>query len=297
MQFYLMESAIEDCKRLLINASNALGDVDGGYLGFIDKATGDNLLHLKGESAMWTMATATKNIASTLSDVSHRLREEGNIYEAAALRYKQAETGTGNGFGAIIIGALWDMIDALGSAVGQNDTGSVSGGSPYTHNNGITYNVVPNLNPDYYYNQNNYSIINDHSAVSGGTNIACPATAEAIAYSIYHNERVTPNDYDSWNSNGATWANSNPVGFDGMNQLRIAYDNITQGRPVLLRVETEKGKDGHSVVAVGIIPGADPNNLTASDILIIDPWGGKLICLADRNTPFIDTPSMVRVPK
>jgi hypothetical protein len=117
-----MESAIEDCKTKLISAANALDDVDGGLLGFIDEITGDRLLNLRGETAMAPMANAVKNIASTLPGVADRLRGEGAVYEAAVQRYKQAETGTGTGFMSIALittSIIQQLIDSISTQPGQ----------------------------------------------------------------------------------------------------------------------------------------------------------------------------------
>ena len=55
--------------------------------------------------------------------------------------------------------------------------------------------------------------------------------------------------------------------------LRVVYDNINMGRPVMLRA---KGSTSfHYIVAIGYRASCDPNRLSQSDILILDPWDGR----------------------
>lgn len=57
----------------------------------------------------------------------------------------------------------------------------------------------------------------------------------------------------------------------------LIYKNVMEGRPVQVWASS-----GHSVVAVGIAEGADINNLTDSDILIVDPADGKVRTLGSK---------------
>ncbi len=53
------------------------------------------------------------------------------------------------------------------------------------------------------------------------------------------------------------------------------------GAAVIMRLGNSSASVGHSIVAVGIREGYDPNNVTYNDILIIDPADGKIKCLAE----------------
>lgn len=157
---------------------------------------------------------------------------------------------------------------------------SSNSGSSYVVNSGTMtykgtqYSTVPNLNEDYFYNQNNYGKFEK----SDGSNVGCTATAEAIAYSIYHDENVTP-DQVGWSSKGATWTHSQIIdGSKYMNasqRYAVMYENLSNGTPVLVRLP------GHHVTAVGIRDGADISNLGPADFLIINPYTGKLDTIAE----------------
>lgn len=144
------------------------------------------------------------------------------------------------------------------------------------------YSVIKGLDQKYCYNQNNYSRFWSNTY---NDNVGCTATAEAIAYSIYHNEEVDPNQM-GWGSNGAKWNHSKTI--DGTTNCSAAetykaiYDNVKNGTPVMFRVKNAaKQNYGHHMTAVGIRDGADPNNLGPADILVVDPEKGKIESLAD----------------
>ncbi|MDR0858015.1 MAG: hypothetical protein LBN97_03180 [Oscillospiraceae bacterium] len=168
----------------------------------------------------------------------------------------------------------------------------------------ISYDTLPNLNPEYFLNQKDFRQYEvDNGIGDTDDNEGCTVTAESIAYSIYHNEKVTPNDYNGWTDGyGASWPKSDAIHGYGefvspSTVMNDAYNNLQNGIPTLVRT----GYNAHSVVVVGIRPGADPGNLQQSDFLIIDPWDGKPKLLSEAsqgvglttsgiNSNFIRTP-------
>ena len=142
--------------------------------------------------------------------------------------------------------------------------------------------VVPNFNSAYFFNQNNYSRF-----VNSKGNRGCTATAMCIAYSIYHNTPLSPNDV-KWSSGGTSWEyctryteNGKTYWGGSFNQdeaLKCIFNCINSGKPIIVGV-TGAGCD-HVVTAVGIRDGADRNSLSLGDILIIDPYGGVVSTLA-----------------
>ena len=140
--------------------------------------------------------------------------------------------------------------------------------------NGTSYSTIENVKEEYFYNQNDYKKFEK----SNGSNVGCTATAEAIAYSIYHNEKVTP-DQMGWGSSGAEWNHSQKIEntqyMSETGRYSVIYENLSQGKPVLVRLP------GHHVTAVGIREGANVNNLGPGDFLIINPYTGKLDTMAD----------------
>lgn len=72
--------------------------------------------------------------------------------------------------------------------------------------------------------------------------------------------------------------------------LRIIYDNINSGHPVMLHVRGTQKKDGtynnHYVVAIGYRAGSDPNNLSPNDILILNPSNRAINSSAGSNETY-----------
>ena len=182
-----------------------------------------------------------------------------------------------------------------------------SGGNTTSGNtktwNGTSYTVVPNANAtSYYYNQNNYSrFVN-----SSGKNTGCTATAMATAYAIRYNTAVNLNDSSkiSWSSAGCRWELAKVLtdsvktyssyNYTELQALQAVYRSVNNGVPVIVGVKTSTGTD-HVVTAIGYKQGANINNLTLSDILIIDPLGGQMRSLSYYKG--IDNGWSIRVPK
>lgn len=163
-----------------------------------------------------------------------------------------------------------------------------------TKGNYSDYSVLGGLKPEYCYNQ--------QSAASSTFKAAgCFMAADACVASIAGRGIKNPEQ---------TWENSGRV-FKAYDTTRIkdswkwtpeqirskAYEELKQGKPVVVRVQgsTKYDKDGklikdngHSVVIVGLRNGADPNNLTDADFLIMDPDGGGIKALSERKANIND---------
>jgi uncharacterized repeat protein (TIGR02543 family) len=131
--------------------------------------------------------------------------------------------------------------------------------------------VLKNFKPDYLYCQFDYSRF-----LSGGKNVGCTATADAMLASIYTDKPFSPND-EGWISGvGATWTNSVVASgtktYSVQKQCSAVYDYLKEGKPVLIRVI------GHSVTAIGIREGVTRDTITPADILIADPADAKVKC-------------------
>lgn len=158
------------------------------------------------------------------------------------------------------------------------------------------YHVVPNFNSEYCFNQNDY-----RRFISSKGNRGCTATAMCIAYSIYHDSMLSPNDV-KWSRYGTSWeycaryeANGSVYRGNTYTQteaLQCAYACISGGKPMIIGV-TGAGTD-HVVTAVGIRDGADYSSLSLRDILIVDPNGGCISTLAKYTG--VDTEWGLRVP-
>lgn len=141
------------------------------------------------------------------------------------------------------------------------------------------YTILAGASLEYLYCQKNYS-------AKGFASKGCYSTADAIMQSIADQKKYNPTS--TWDtkqqlSSGLrTKKISGSKSYTEAQMLSETYKQLQKGNPVMLRVETSTGASGHSVVAVGIRNGANPNKLTDKDILIVDPADGKIKTLADR---------------
>ena len=169
-------------------------------------------------------------------------------------------------------------------------------GNTYTYN-GNTYTVVPNFKTDYCFNQKDFPrFLNS----KGTKNVGCTATAMCIVYSIAHNTTLSPNNVKWTPGVGTSWEYSKRYSdgnrtytgncYTQKDGLKAVYNCISAGKPIVIGVT---GVGDHVVAGVGVRNGADPNNLSLSDILIVDPYGGDICTLAKYTG--IDTEWALRV--
>lgn len=113
-------------------------------------------------------------------------------------------------------------------------------------------------------------------------NVTCTAFSDLLVGKIT-GQTAPGTDFDKgslWSSRGALWVYTKPVisgsaDWSVERKLREVYARIIQGVPVIVRC------DGHSVVAVGVRQGTDPNSVSVSDILIGDSWKDKVMTLKE----------------
>lgn len=157
-----------------------------------------------------------------------------------------------------------------------------SSGNTYTYDDSV-FNVVSNFKSEYCFNQKDYSRFEN----SAGKNRGCTATAMCIAYSIYHDSTLSPNDV-KWCWAGTSWeyckrysdSNKTYKGYcyTQSEGLKAVYNCLmNDDKPIIVGVNG-LGSD-HVVTVVGVKQGADINSLSLSDFLIVDPWGGNISTL------------------
>jgi len=72
--------------------------------------------------------------------------------------------------------------------------------------------------------------------------------------------------------------------------LKVVYDEIMEGKPVVLQVNGNKsGTSRHFVTVVGVKNGTDKEKITEQDLLIIDSWDGKLERMDESTSRFMTT--------
>lgn len=116
-----------------------------------------------------------------------------------------------------------------------------------------------------------------NQARSGHT-ICCPSYSCAYADAVMDGT-VRDHSYyvcgccrwPDWGGGNSSFRNA---GY-GTPQLREAYDQISQGRPVVIHVSGVSGE--HWIALIGYQNAADPDNLTLSNFTALDPWDGAQI--------------------
>ena len=111
-----------------------------------------------------------------------------------------------------------------------------------------------------------------------GHTICCPSYACAYADAVLHG---TVNDHSyytcsccMWQDWGGGGSSYRCVGSDE-EVLREAYDQISSGKPVVTHVSWEYGE--HWIALIGYENVTDPDNLTLSNFIALDPWAGQQI--------------------
>lgn len=117
----------------------------------------------------------------------------------------------------------------------------------------------------------------------GGTfaNAGCMAVAYAAAYSMIDGKAYDPRKF--WTGVMATDSLGRFSGWKNIsdNSYKEIYNDLENGKPTLLHFSHGSQGGGHWVAVKGIKDGADYNNLTENDFLVIDPVTGTEVSLHD----------------
>ena len=109
-----------------------------------------------------------------------------------------------------------------------------------------------------------------------GHSICCPSFACAYADAVLDG---TVHDHEYYTCSCCTWTDWGGGGsFDrcvGTDEqlLREAYDQISAGKPTVIHVSGPSGE--HWIALVGYQDAVDPDHLTLSNFIALDPWDGK----------------------
>lgn len=254
----------------------------------------------KGKKVKTKLTLSTGDVYGKLPKTSREGYEFKGWYTKKSggvrITVKSVFTGTANQ----VLYAHWkklaekpDSADKDTDAAGKPGNTEVPGATPPTMTGQITNVLVPyqpNASIDYKKNNyRNFVVLKNFKAKyvycqfdykrfvnSGGRNVGCTATADAMLASIYTNKAFSPNDEGWIPGVGATWTNSVVAAgsktYSVKEQCSAVYNYLQEGKPVLIRVI------GHSVTAIGIRSDVDEKALTPGDILIADPADGKVKC-------------------
>lgn len=117
---------------------------------------------------------------------------------------------------------------------------------------------------------------------STGHTICCPSFSCAYADAVMDG---TVHDHDYYTCSCCTWTdwgggNSSDryVGSDE-ELLREAYDQISMGRPTVIHVAAGYGE--HWIALIGYENATDPDHLTLSNFIALDPWDGAQVNAGD----------------
>lgn len=167
------------------------------------------------------------------------------------------------------------------ASIGKDGTGTYKNMKEYVKG-GSTYYVIKGFDSKYCFDQNDYDrfLVWDSNAQKY-KNKGCTATACAIVLCMAgeknaKNQLITPDLYP-WDAanGGIAWDYMTSHRSEGKSQyLKQIVQELLDGKAVALWAN-----DYHCVTAVGIRKGADLNNPTASDLLIVDPYGGDVTTL------------------
>ena len=132
------------------------------------------------------------------------------------------------------------------------------------------YSVVNGFDEKYVLNQYDYDL-----RQSDGSNGGCTSTSDAMVGAFKNNQYYNPeDDWPGPGHGGARWTHTKSIEgssswSDGRRYTEI-YNQVNSGNAVVIRVT------GHSMVAIGVKNGCDPNNMSAADVLIANPGTGKI---------------------
>lgn len=118
---------------------------------------------------------------------------------------------------------------------------------------------------------------------STGHSICCPSFSCAYADAVMDGTVRDHSYYTcgccSWRDWGGGNSSFRNAGV-GTPQLREAYDQINQGRPVVIHVRASYGE--HWIALIGYQNAKDPDNLTLDNFVALDPWDGAQIVASER---------------
>lgn len=132
------------------------------------------------------------------------------------------------------------------------------------------YSVVSGFDEKYVLNQYDYDL-----RQSDGSNGGCTSTSDAMVGAFKNNQYYNPeDDWPGPGHGGARWTHTKSIegssAWSASRRYTEIYNQINSGNAVVIRVT------GHSMVAVGVKNGCDPNNMSAADVLIANPGTGKI---------------------
>lgn len=115
-----------------------------------------------------------------------------------------------------------------------------------------------------------------------------------LAFSYVHASNIYNGSYSDNAESAYNWAHasefSDYFNDDKTETLKVVYDQVMDGKPVILQVNGNKsGTSRHFVTVVGIKDGVNKEKITEQDLLILDSWDAKLERMDESTSRFMTT--------
>ena len=117
-----------------------------------------------------------------------------------------------------------------------------------------------------------------------------------LAFSYVHASNIYNNSTSDNAESAYNWKHAAEF-YDYFNDnkaetLQVVYDQIMEGKPVILQVNGNKaGTSRHFVTVVGVKDGVTKSNVSEGDLLILDSWDAKLERMDEPTSRFMTTGS------
>ena len=115
-----------------------------------------------------------------------------------------------------------------------------------------------------------------------------------LAFSYVHASNIYNNSTSDNAESAYNWKHAAEF-YDYFNDnktetLQVVYDQIMEGKPVILQVNGNKaGTSRHFVTVVGVKDGVTKSNVSEGDLLILDSWDAKLERMDESTSRFMTT--------
>lgn len=118
------------------------------------------------------------------------------------------------------------------------------------------------------------------SQANTGHGVCCPGFACAYGDVVLDGTVNSHGYYGCGNCRWPNWGGGNSSYRSADNVLREAYDQILAGKPTVIHVRANYGQ--HWITLIGYQGAYDPDNLTLSNFIALDPWDGSQLVASDR---------------
>lgn len=156
------------------------------------------------------------------------------------------------------------------------------------------FTVVKHVRSSYLFNQHDYKRFQTAKG-----NVGCTAVSESCSYSIVHDVLNPPDSPNiGWTSYGATWNTTNAIKCSTLSEYKdVIFNNLSNNTPVIVRLK-QNGVSKHTVLIIGYSSNVSSSeHLTFDNLLVYDPWSGKISILNELNYDEFDLSWSIMITK